>query len=576
MGLFIVKKTLTVSVGQSSTAGKKDINQDFHGIYIPEDSQLNTKGIAFAVADGISSSEVSQIASETSVKNFLADYYSTSDAWSVKKSALKVLTAINYWLYAQSQNGAMRYDKDKGYICTFSGAVLKSNTAHIFHSGDSQIQLLSSGSLETLTTEHRRHVSKQTSYLTQAFGVHQLLDIDYKEVPIKQGDILILTTDGVHEFLTDKDFISAIEACSDLNQAANTLIQQALDSGSDDNLTLQLVRIDELPDPNLTEVHQQVEQLLPTPSLDARMEFDGFYIERDIYMSSRSHVYLAKDIVSQQQVVLKVPSTEMRTNQEHLENMLMEDWIAKKLNNPHILKALSFNRPNKYLYTVTEFVEGQTLTQWMIDNPTPSLEQVRNIVVQVAKGLQAFHRLEMVHQDLRPENIMISPNGCVKIIDFGATKVAGIDELKPMNQGIVGTMQYTAPEYFTNFEGNSRSDIFALGVITYQMLCGKLPYGTGVSKANTRKKQQALRYQSLSELNQTVPLWIDLAIRKAVEVDPTKRYYEVSEFAHELTHPNPKYLNRDRAPLIERDPLTFWKSTSTVLLVIVIYLLFSK
>ena len=106
----------------------------------------------------------------------------------------------------------------------------------------------------------------------------------------------------------------------------------------------------------------------------------------------------------------------------------MEEWVARRINSAHVLKPRAQLRTRNYLYVVTEFVEGQTLTQWMIDNPKPSLETVRGILEQIASGLQAFHRMEMLHQDLRPENIMIDGTGTAKIIDFGSTRIAGIAE----------------------------------------------------------------------------------------------------------------------------------------------------
>ena len=137
--------TLKISAGQYSDKGRKDTNQDFHGIFIPPDLQLSSKGIAIALADGISSSDVSQLASQAAVAGFLEDYFCTSEAWTVKKSAQSVLCAINSWLYAQTRQSQYRYDKDKGYVCTFSAMVLKSTTAHLFHIGDTRIYRLRDG-----------------------------------------------------------------------------------------------------------------------------------------------------------------------------------------------------------------------------------------------------------------------------------------------------------------------------------------------------------------------------------------------------------------------------------------------
>jgi serine/threonine protein kinase len=565
-----MRKHLQVSTGQYSSKGTKPINQDFHGIFIPNEPLLSSKGVAVAIADGISSSDVSQIASETAIKGFIQDYYSTSDAWSVKNSVQRVLKATNSWLYAQTRNSPYRYNKDKGYICTFSAIVFKSNTAHIFHCGDSRVFQLVDNNLEQLTEDHRHIVSAQTSYLTRALGIHDTLEIDYQTVPLNIGDTFVLATDGVYEFVSPKAIAEAINQGGNLDEIAKNLVNNALNAGSDDNLTIQIVRLDSLPEQYIEEVQKQLNYLPVAPQLAARMQFDGYAILRDIYISSRSHVFLAEDIDSGQKVVIKTPSTEMKHNQEYLESLLMEDWIAKRVNNAHVLKAIEPTKKRNYLYTVTEHVEGQTLNQWMNDNPKPNIETVRDIVVQIAKGLQAFHRQEMVHQDIRPNNIMIDKFGTVKIIDFGATKVAGLSEIIKKSEGIVGTAQFTAPEYFLGELGTAQSDVFSLGVITYKMLSGKLPYGNAISQTNSRRAQSRLKYQSLDVEEQTIPRWVDDAISKATSIDPHKRYAEVSEFVHDLKHPSTSYNNKTKPPLIERNPVLFWKCICLILVAIIV------
>ena len=566
-----MKKHLEVSIGQHTSAGRKPVNQDFHGVFIPKEPQLSSKGIAIALADGISSSGVSHVASETAIKSFMQDYYSTSDSWSVKTSVQRVLKATNSWLYAQTRNSPHRYNKDKGYICTFSAIVFKSNTAHLFHSGDSRIFRVTGNNLEQLTQDHRNVVSAETSYLTRALGIHDTLEIDYKSAALSKGDTFVLATDGVYEFLAPKAIAEAINQSEDLDKVAHQLVDEAYAAGSDDNLTIQIIRLENLPAQHVAEVQQQVNLLPAAPQLAARMKFDGYNIIRDIYISSRSHVFLAEDTESGEKVVIKTPSAEMRNNQEYLESFLMEDWIAKRVSNAHVLKAIEPVRKRNYLYIVTEYIEGQTLAQWMTDNPSPDIEKVRKLVTQIARGLQAFHRQEMVHQDLRPNNIMIDNAGTVKIIDFGATKVAGISEVVEIHEGIVGTVQFTAPEYFLGLSGTSQSDIFSLGVITYTMLSGNLPYGNAISKTRDRRSQGRLSYQSLRHEDSNVPGWVDYAISKATQIDPFRRYAEVSEFVYELKKPNANYLNKTKAPLMERNPVLFWQCISLVLMGIIIF-----
>ncbi|MDO6612000.1 bifunctional protein-serine/threonine kinase/phosphatase [Shewanella sp. 1_MG-2023] len=582
-----MSKTLKLTIGQHSVSGVKPVNQDCCGSRQPKSPQLNSKGAVVAIADGISSSDVSDIASETAISNFLHDYYATSDAWSVKTSAHKVLQALNHWLFAQGQQGLNRHDANKGYVCTFSALVLKSNTAHLFHCGDSRIYQLSGQSFEQLTKDHRRYVG-DTSYLSQALGISPLLSCDYHAHPVKQGDIFVLTTDGVHEFLSAKVIADAIiqevelgqkrasavttpvdkkaidAKGADFDRVAQDLVAQALAAGGDDNLTIQIVSVDELPSHEVNEFKQLLTQLPLPPALHSEQEFEGFTIQRELYVSSRSRVYLAQDKASGQRVVIKVPSDEMRHNEGHLETLLMEDWVAQRVSNTHLLKSFVSTSPKQYLYTVTEYVEGCTLAQWIHDHAQPDLDTVRNLVIQIARGLQALHRQEMVHQDLRPENIMIDTAGVIKIIDFGAAAVAGIIETQGVDDHMLGTAQYSGPEYFIGELGDNRSDIFSLAVITYQMLTGYLPYDANVAKATTLKAQQSLRYIPARSRNAVVPHWVDYALEKALAVDPAKRTAEVSEFIYNLKYPHPK-ATRENVPFIDKDPILFWQRLSLLL-----------
>ena len=561
---------LTIAAGQHSSKGRKDTNQDFHGICIPKEPQLSSKGIAIALADGISSSDVSHLASQTAVTGFLADYFCTSEAWSVRQSAQRVLYATNSWLYAQTRQSQYRYDRDKGYVCTFSAMVIKSTTAHLFHVGDTRIYRLRGNTLEQLTEDHRYRVSREKSYLGRALGINQQLEIDYRTLPVEQGDIFVLATDGVYEHATDRVIIHAAnEHAHDLDVAAKSIVDEAYAQGSKDNLTIQILRIEALPARDANEICQQLTELPFPPVLDARMEFDGYRIIRQIHASSRSHACLAVDGETGEQVVIKTPSIEQRGDPAGLERFLMEEWIARRIDNAHVLKPCALTRKRNYQYIAMEFIEGQTLAQWMRDHPKPELKAVRDIIEQVAKGLQAFHRLEMLHQDLRPENIMIDAAGTVKIIDFGSTQVAGLLEMNASSDlsPILGTEQYSAPEYFLGENGSSRSDIFSLGVIAYQMLTGRLPYGTRVPSSRTRAAQWKLNYVSARDEKRLIPAWIDEAIRKAVHPDPCQRYEELSEFVYDLHHPNREFLRKTRPPLMERNPVVFWKTVSFFLAV---------
>jgi serine/threonine protein phosphatase PrpC len=568
-----------ISVGQHSDKGRKEVNQDFYGVLVPQEPLLTTKGIAVAVADGIGSSEVSQIASEFAVAGLLEDYYCTSEAWSVKKSVERVVTATNSWLHAKTRQGPYRYDKDKGYVCTLSALVLKGATAHVFHVGDTRIWRVAGGSLEQLTEDHRVWISADQSYLSRAVGFNPQIEIDYQALQIEAGDLFVLASDGVYEHVDAAFVVDAIRRSrADLDDAARAIVAEALSRGSPDNLTVQIVAIEQLAGHDAGELQRQAAQLALPPLLEARAEFEGYQIVRELHASSRSHIYLALDGPTQALVVIKTPSIDLQGDPAYLERFLMEEWVARRINSAHVLKPCEQTRKRHFLYVATEFIDGRTLSQWMADHPRPDIETVRGIVEQIARGLQAFHRLEMLHQDLRPDNIMIDKTGTVKIIDFGATRVAGVVESAPLAErgAILGTHQFTAPEYFLGEAGSPASDLFSLGVITYQMLCGRLPYGAEVAKTRTKSAQRGLRYDSVLHEEREIPAWVDDVLRKAVHVDPLQRYETLSEFVHDLRHPSQAFLNRTRPPLIERHPVRFWKAVSAVLAAAVLVLVFLR
>jgi serine/threonine protein kinase/sulfur transfer complex TusBCD TusB component (DsrH family) len=400
-------------------------------------------------------------------------------------------------------------------------------------------------------------------------GINPQIEVDYRAINLEKGDLFLLATDGVYEHVSGRFVVETINGSArDLDGAARTIVEEAKRQGSTDNLTIQIVRIDALPDSESSEIVRQASELPCPPLPDARTVLDGYQIVREIHGSSRSHIYLAVDSADNSLIAIKIPSIDLRNDPAYLQRFMMEEWVARRVNSAHVLKPRIQSRRQNYLYVVTEFVDGQTLTQWMSDNPKPDLETVRGIVEQIAKGLQAFHRLEMLHQDLRPANIMIDKTGTAKIIDFGSVRIAGIaDDAPGVNDDVLGTAQYTAPEYFLGEGGSQRSDIFSLGVIAYQMLTRRLPYGAQVAKTRTKAQQRKLHYRSVLDDNRNIPAWVDGALKKALQPDPYQRYGELSEFIFDLRHPNRKFLDSASKPLIDRDPQLFWKSLSAILFV---------
>jgi len=563
-------KNLKISLGAFSTKGIKARNEDFLGAQIPESSLLLHKGITVAIADGMSGSDAGHEASHCCVASFLSDYYSTPDSWSVKKSGQKILSATNAWLYSQGQQ---RYESAKGMVSTLSLLVLKSTTAHLFHIGDSRIYRLRQGELEQITRDHRVWISKEKNYLNRAMGIEPHLEVDYRTLSLEKGDLFFMSTDGVHDFISEKTLKESLLSEDTLETIVKKIVRLASANKSDDNLSCQLLRIEELPLAKEDEVLRQFDNLPFPPLLEKGMLLDGYKIEAELHASNRTQIYQAFDTLTQKQVILKTPSILFEDDTHYIEHFLHEEWAGKRINHPNVLKILNSDREKSCLYYVTEYLTGKTLRDWMDTHPQPEIHEVRKIIEQIAKGLRAFHKMEMLHQDLKPDNIMFDAQGVLKIIDFGSVKIAGITELSPIDkhtdENILGTLNYTAPEYHLEQRGTVKSDLFSLGVIAYEMINGALPFGGDMPEKPNRVNLAKLNYVPSFHRNTLVPAWIDGALRKATNITPQARYEEISEFLYDLTTPNPLFLNdAESIPLIEKNPVVFWKGLSAVLLLI--------
>jgi len=561
---------LIVEAGQCSRAGVKAQNEDCCGIRIPEGMELTHKGIVAITADGVGSSEAGKEASEYCVQGFIADYMSTPQSWRVKTAGDRVIRSLNSWLYSQGQK---RYQSELSLASTLVALVLKSTTAHVFHVGDSRLYRIRHGKIARLTKDHHLVIDRKKAFLARAMGGEHEVHFDYARHSVAVDDIFLLSTDGVHEFLDDEQ-IKTLALASEPESAAAAIVDAALAAGSNDNVTCQIIRIQQLPNQNEEEYYRQLTELPFPPPLDAGMILDGYRIIKELHTSVTIQVYLAEDIDSGETVVIKTPSVNFEDDPAYIDRFLHEVWVGRRIDSPHVFKVHHLKRKRSCMYYVTEFLEGHSLAQWILDHPEPDLDEVRRITEQIIKGLRAFHRREMVHQDIKPENIMIDKHGSIKIIDFGSTQVAGLQEIHtPVEQQhIEGTANFIAPELFDGYEGTPKSDLFSLGVTVYKMLSGgHYPYAAQ-DKTARRKNYD---YISVRKYNLNVPIWMDGAIRKAVQPDPEKRYDVMSEFLADLSTPNPA-LMRSHAPLLERDPVSFWRGLAFILLalnLILIYLI---
>lgn len=564
-----MSQSLNIDIGFYSSAGVKAENQDSVNYCIPSSQTLDTKGVCMVLADGVSSSEAAKQASDTAVKCFIEDYYSTPDTWSTKKSCQQIVTGINGWLYKQ---GYSQSNELKGWVTTFDAMIFKSNTAYTIHVGDARMYQLRDSQLKLLTHDHITWLNNDRSYLSRALGIDSVLQIDYKQTPLQAGDIYLQLSDGVYQFLSDHDISSLLTSDLPAEEIARRLVESAIKNQSDDNLSAQVAKIVSLPSETKAEVYQKLTELPFAPELQPGMKIDGYEILQELNLSARSQIYLAKDIENDQQLVLKTPSQNYCDDPWYLDGFVREEWIGQRLKHPGLMKTYHSQRTKQFLYFTMEYIKGQTIRQWITAHPNPSISEVREYIEQLTSALRAMHRLDVIHQDLKPENVMITQQDRIKIIDFGAVHAAGLAELATVlqRQHPEGTLNYTAPEYLMGEPGSKRSDIFSVGVICYEMLTGQLPYKEKLTNKFHLKSYSHMQYIPLKTYRPDLPVWLDIVLRKACQPNPEKRYNLLSEFIHDLKTPQNIVIETEFEPLLARNPIRFWQGLSGVLAVLLL------
>lgn len=213
---------------------------------------------------------------------------------------------------------------------------------------------------------------------------------------------------------------------------------------------------------------------------------------------------------------------------------------------------------------------GTSLRVLLDSQPPLSLAQTYEIISKVALALRVMHRNYLLHQDVKPENVILTPNSEIKLIDFGST---GSLLLKNALTPPAGDLHYTAPEYYNHAPKGIHSDIFSLGVMTYEMLTGKLPFEVK-ELANLKEKVpigQSLTFIDVRQLRPELPFWVNDVLIRALHPDGASRYQSLGEFLSDLDPAcHTSSDSQKSAPLIVRQPVLFWQIVSGILLVLLV------
>ncbi len=262
---------------------------------------------------------------------------------------------------------------------------------------------------------------------------------------------------------------------------------------------------------------------------------DHYRIEATVARSGMSTLYRATDERTGRVVAIKVPHEEMEADPVLVERFKREQEIGQQLDHPGIVKTLTGEQHSR-LYMVLEWVEGRLLRTVLNEDAPLPVERAERIILGVCDALDYMHKRGIVHRDLKPENVMVDGHDRIKLIDFGIAMKEDARRLTFVNvSSMLGTPDYIAPEQVQGKRGDQRSDIYALGIIFYEMLTGQVPFSgpNPLAVMNDRLVRDPLPPRAL---NEDIPPEIEEIVFRALEKDPRHRYATAQEMEWDIQH----------------------------------------
>jgi len=284
-------------------------------------------------------------------------------------------------------------------------------------------------------------------------------------------------------------------------------------------------------------------------------QLDHYRIDAVAARSGMASIFRGTDLRTGKQVAIKVPHPEMESDPVLFDRFHREQNIGTSLDHPGVMKVFN-NEDRSQLYMVMEWVDGRLLRSILNEQKKMPAERAVKIAIGICNALDYIHSHGVVHRDLKPENIMVDANDNLKLIDFGIAGQSGAPRLTFAKlSNVMGTPEYISPEQVKGKRGDGRSDIYALGVMLYEMLTGKEPF-QGPNPFAIMNDRLLNNPTPPREIDPAISPQLQEIIYRALERDPKNRYATAREFAWDLEH-------QDQVGVAERAELRDWKKRRT-------------
>lgn len=554
---------LDVHVGHATLTGPRERNEDYCGVVTPTEHELENKGVIAAVADGIGGHRGGREASEYTVRGLLADYYATPDTWAVPRAIEAVADALNRWVIAEAGRNA----ELAGMATTLSALVLRGRRYYTAHIGDSRIYRLHEGRLQLLTTDHVWEHPELNNVLSRAVGLDPRLLLDFGEGEMAVGDRFLLISDGVWGILPDPLMAEVLLDHPEPQAAAAALASLALAQGGHDNASAVVVDVMALPPANLRDSLEADARLPLPPRLKPGHELDGLVVEEMLHDSRETLLYRVRDAATGQQLVLKTLQPALENDAATRSALLMEEWRARRVVSAFFPQVVPSPEKSCLYYLMTWHPGASLQSRLEAGQHFPAAEAAR-LGILLLKALGALHRLDIVHRDIKTDNVHLGPDGTLRLLDLGVA--VSSSEGTGAVPGRAGTPSYMAPELFAGAAPEPGFDLYAAGVTLYHLLTRKYPYGEIEPFQNPRFGEPVRPTRWRPE----IPGWLENVLLKAVAREAKDRFETAEEFLLALERGASRPLAAPaRQPLARRNPLLWWRLIAALSLALNLVLL---
>ena len=559
-------------------------NEDSIGFWQPdEEERRRNLGAVMVLADGVGGQGDGEIASRMAVNSALEVFTNAKSDSTPSRILGEIFDAANIAIY----DAAVDSKSNNRMATTLTISVLRNNEVTIGHVGDCRVYHIHGNEINRITSDHsysgvqlklglinvqEAAASPLRCVLTRSVGQDPIIRPDYHTITVHPGDFIVHCCDGLYTCMTEQELYEIVTrwpemACIELHALAER-------RGADDNLSVQIVQVQSiervgyyrgLPTYRKEDLHMGNE-------VQSGALLDGRYqIGETISKSGMATIYKATDLKENRTIALKIPHMQFESDPNFFTRFKREEEIGSRLRHPYLLHIEPPDPNRSRMYLVMEYLEGQTLGHLMRSVRPMPVHDALKITSLICEAIHYMHDHDVVHRDLKPDNVMICNDGSIRIMDFGIAKSEGGRRLTFGGfQPAMGTPDYMAPEQVRGKRGDPRTDIYSLGAILYEMVTGFAPFegANPLVIMNARVTGDPIAPR---KRNPEISPQVEEIILHAMARDPADRYSSAIEMKEDLDHPEKVKVTGRADRLQEPSPLkTGWQRHRLIIIAIAI------